>query len=92
LIYSSSRERNFFIQSIDYVILNCRVNNRLCTAEYIRVKPKIQFNLENSLQCENVLTQILRCLNTLQQIKHNPESQLIIQTDVQSMNNRMNWF
>jgi len=32
----------------------------------------------------------LICLNTIQYITHNPESQLIMQIDVQSMINSMN--
>jgi len=47
-----------FIQSIDYVILDCPVNNRLCTTKNIRDEPRNQLNLENSLQCINVLIQI----------------------------------
>jgi len=50
LIYSWSRKWKFFIQSIDYVILDCPVNNRLCTTENIRDKPRNQLNPENSLQ------------------------------------------
>jgi len=37
---------NSLFNRLSCVILNCQVNNRLSTTEYIRVKPRIQLNPE----------------------------------------------